>query len=189
MGMRLFLATGTAVLCSALATTHWVPGLSQYGPLNVTRDCSVGMNTLELDMRQALRTLPEFGVFDHLAYRVGQGVVTLSGEVMAPDLRYLAEGVAWTESGVISVNNEIHVLTVSPAENELRKAVFVAIYSDPVLQPYTRTSGGMIHIVVEGHRVILEGEVSSKTDAERALRIACAVAGAAAAVSHLTVCY
>ena len=69
----------------------------------------------------------------------------------------------------------------------MRKAVFVAIYSDPVLRRYTLVSGGTIHIVVEGNRVTLEGEVSSKADQQRAMERAKSVPRVSVVVNHLTV--
>ena len=186
--MRVILLCGAfAALASATDVAHWGPSLSQYAPIGATSVCSLGMNRLEFDVRRQLQMLPFFGPFDHLAFRVDHGIVTLSGQVISPSLRYDAADTLLKEP-VYEVRNEIHVLTVTPAENETRKAVFVALYSDPALSNYAMVPGGAIHIVVEGHRVTLEGEVASKADALRAAQTARAVRGVSAVVNHLGVC-
>jgi hypothetical protein len=147
------------------------------------------MSVMEGVIRSRLDTLWNFGVFDHLAYRVDGDAVTLSGEVVAPDLKFDAEAAMFTTPGVYEVRNQIRVLTVTPAENETRKAVFFAIYSDRWLTPFVLTPGGTIHIVVEGGRVTLEGEVSGRSDAQRAVALAQSAPGVSTVVDHLSVCW
>jgi osmotically-inducible protein OsmY len=48
-------------------------------------------------------------------------------------------------------------------------------------------SGGTIHIVVEGDRVTLEGEVSSATDRQSVANVVKAVQGVSQVANHLTV--
>jgi hypothetical protein len=174
------------ILSCAAAHDQLPPLLSQYAPLSVARQSSFGMNLIELEVRRLVTTLPYFGVFDHIAYRVDGHVVTLSGYVVNPSLRHDAHEVVETIDGVYHVNNEIRLLTVSPAENETRRAAFVAIYADPRMRPYTLVSGGTIHIVVESNRVTLEGDVSSDDDRRRAAALA-ATAPGVVVVNHLTV--
>jgi osmotically-inducible protein OsmY len=173
----------------AAAGAQWPPDLSQYKPLSVARQSSFGQNLLELAIRSRLRAVPHYGVFDRLAYRVEQGNVTLFGQVMRPELRFDAEEVVkeLEVEGVHHVYNEIRFLTVSPPENELRKAVFVAIYTDRGLRPYSLVSGGAIHIVVEGKHVTLDGEVSAEADRQRAAALARSVHGVAAVENQITV--
>lgn len=176
-----------AVFVWATVAHGQAPTLSQYAPLSVSRSSTYFESPTESEIRRLLRAQPFFGVFDHIAYRVDGGIVTLSGEVMHPELRSSAQVVVSTIQGVMYVNNQIRLLTVSPPENQIRKDVFVAIYADPWLRPYSLASGGAIHIVVQGDRVTLEGEVSSGPDRQRAADLAKATRGVSAVVNHLTV--
>lgn len=179
------IATVVILSCGA-AHAQFPPLLSQYAPLSVVRQSSLDMSPVELEVRHLVKTLPYFGVFDHIAYRVDGHVVTLFGHVLHPPLRHDAKEVVESIDGIYHVDNQIQILTVSPAENQTRKAVFVAVYSDPRMRPYTRVSEGTIHIVVVGNRVTLEGEVSSDDDRRRAAALA-ATAQGVVVVNHLTV--
>jgi hypothetical protein len=175
------------LLSCAAAHDQFPPLLSQYAPLSVVRQSSFGMSVEEMAVRRLVTRLPYFGVFDHIAYRVDEHIVTLSGYVLRPSLRRDAEEVVETIDGINRVNNQIQFLTVTPAENEIRKAAFVAIYADPRMRPYTLVrGGGTIHIVVQGNRVTLEGDVSSDDDRRHAAELAARAPGAVV-VNHLIV--
>jgi hypothetical protein len=181
-----------AAMVALCAWAHdWPPALSQYSPLSVARQTSFGMNATELAIRASLQRLPYYGVFDHLSFRVDEHTVTLFGEVIHPELRYDAEVVVKEVvkeiDGVRHVHNQIRFLTVSPAENDIRKAVFIAIYADPSLRPYWLVPGGVIHIVVEGNHVTLEGQLSSERDREWAAERARHVPGVASVTNQMTV--
>jgi hypothetical protein len=171
----------------AAAANQWPPALSQYAPLSVARQSSSGQNGIELEIRNRIRTLPYYGVFDHIEYRVDGDIVTLSGQVVHPELRYDAKAAVHEIPGVRHVHDQIRFLTVSPSENEIRKAVFVAIYADPAFRPYALVSGGAIHIVVEGNHVTLEGEVSSEADRRLAALRASRAHGVFKVSSNITV--
>jgi len=181
-----FLPAVPAILCCAAAQAQLPPELSQYAPLSVSRQSYLGMSSEEIEIRRLVSPLAYFTVFDHIAYRVDGDVVTLSGHVMNPGLRPDAKRVVRDIEGVRHVYNDIHFLTVSPAENQIRKAVFVAIYGDHALLPYT-LNGSTVHIVVEATSVTLEGEVSSERDRQTIAAHAGAVRGVSHVVNHLTV--
>jgi hyperosmotically inducible periplasmic protein len=183
---RILVGSLTAMAVWSAAATQWPPMLSQYSPLSVARESTLGQSSLELLIRRTLRRLPYFGVFDRLAYRVDGNVVTLFGEVMRPELREDAEA-ALREIDGVRVNNQIRFLTVTPAENQIRKAVFVAIYTDRWLRPYSLVPGGVIHIVVEGDHVLLDGEVSAEIDRQWAASLAKAAPGVATVENQITV--
>ncbi len=85
------------------------------------------------DIRRALVTLPWYGVFDDLAFNVNGGTVTLLGQVVKPVLKDDAEHAVKRVEGVTSVVNNIEVLPVSMMDDQLRRAVYRAIYGDPFL--------------------------------------------------------
>ena len=116
--LKAFQATAAVVVLGTVAQDQLLPELSQYAPLSVSREPTLGESSIELEIRRLLRALPYFGTFDHLAYSVHGSAVTLSGQVLNPELRNDAQSVVLTVPGVLHVNNEIRFLKDSPAENE-----------------------------------------------------------------------
>ena len=119
---------------------------------------------LEKEVRHQLVMLPWYSVFDNLAFRVDGDKVTLIGQVTRPTLKSDAEGVVKHIEGVASVKNEIEVLPLSPMDDQLRRAVFRAIYSEAGLNRYAIQAVPTIHIIVKNGNVTLEGVVDSEMD-------------------------
>jgi hyperosmotically inducible periplasmic protein len=164
------------------------PTLSQYAPLNVSRISTFGENIIESAVHRELLNLPFFGVFDHLAFTVDGGTVTLRGQVLIPRLRDDAADVVANIEGVGRVVNLVTLLPDSPADNRIRLAVFTAIYGHRSMSLYaTVGGGGAIHIIVRGGRVSLEGQVGSNADARRAAELASRQPGVVSITSHLAI--
>src|ERR1051326_8520328 len=88
------------------------------------------------EVRHELVMLPYYGVFDNLSYRVDGNTVTLMGQVTRPTLKSDAENVVKRIEGVEKVNNQIHVLPLSPMDDNIRMAVYRAIYGQTGLDRY-----------------------------------------------------
>lgn len=117
------------------------------------------------EVRHRLVMLPYFGVFDDLGFTVNEGTVTLLGEVTQPVLKIDAEKTVKTVEGVTNVVNNIEVLPLSPNDDRIRRAVFRAIYADPVLSTrYGYQAIPSIHIIVKNGNVRLEGVVANEMD-------------------------
>jgi hyperosmotically inducible periplasmic protein len=117
------------------------------------------------EVRHQLVMLPYYGVFDDLAFKVDGGTVTLMGAVTRPVLKSDAENVVKWIEGVTQVVNEIKVLPPSPMDNQIRRAVYRAIYGDPALSTrYAFRAVPSIHIIVDNGRVTLEGVVANEMD-------------------------
>ena len=116
-------------------------------------------------VRHQLVMLPYYGVFDDLAFRLEGGTVTLVGSVVRPTLKSEAENVVKRVEGVTQVINEIKVLPLSPMDDQIRRAVYRAIYGDPALSTrYGYRAVPSIHIIVENGHVTLEGVVANEMD-------------------------
>ena len=116
-------------------------------------------------VRHQLVMLPYYGVFDDLAFKVSSGTVTLLGAVTRPSLKSDAENVVKRIEGVTQVVNEIKVLPPSPMDDQIRRAVYRAIYGDPALSTrYGFRAVPSIHIIVENGHVTLEGVVANEMD-------------------------
>src|SRR5689334_13311148 len=153
----------TALMLTALgATLTNGVGLPQDGKHQ--RNEEKYQERLAKEVRHQLVMLPWYSVFDNLAFRVDGDKVTLMGQVTRPTLKSDAEAVVKRIEGVASVKNEIEVLPLSPMDDQLRRAVYRAIYSEPGLSRYGFQAVASIHIIVKNGNVTLEGIVDNETD-------------------------
>ena len=115
-------------------------------------------------IRKQLVTLPYYGVFDNLAYKVEGGTVTLYGQVVRPSTRTDAARRVAKLAGVERVINNIEVLPLSGFDNSIRYSAYRSIYRTAGLYRYMLGNNPSIHIVVKNGHVSLEGVVSNKGD-------------------------
>jgi hyperosmotically inducible protein len=139
------------------------------------------------EVRHELIMLPYYGVFDNLAYRVDGTKVTLFGQATRPTLKSDAENVVKRIEGVQIVDNEIEVLPLSPNDDQIRRATYRKIYSNPALQRYQLGAVPPIHIIVKNGNVTLVGVVDSETDKNLAGIAANGVSGAFKVTNDLAV--
>ena len=116
------------------------------------------------EVRHELVMLPYYGVFDNLSYRVDGDTVTLLGQVTRPTLKSDAEKAVKDVEGVERVVNEIEVLPLSGADDQIRLAVYRSIYGFEGLNRYGLQAVPPIHIIVKNGNVTLEGVVSNDAD-------------------------
>ena len=119
---------------------------------------------LTREVRHQLLLLPYYSVFDNLMFKVEGDKVTLLGQVVRPTLKSDAEAAVKGIESVASVDNQIEVLPVSPMDDQVRRAVYRAIYSDPGLSKYGWSALPSIHIIVKNGNVTLEGVVDAESD-------------------------
>jgi BON domain-containing protein len=119
---------------------------------------------LTKEVRHVLVMLPYYSVFDNLGYRVEGDKVILEGQVVRPSIKSDAEAAVKGISGVSSVQSNIEVLPPSPMDDQLRRALYRAIYGEPSLSRYGFAAVASIHIIVKNGNVTLEGLVDSEGD-------------------------
>lgn len=159
--IKQIIASGTMVL--ALAAGTMAPVMAKPDPANTD------VQAAQLKkIRKELVTLPYYGVFDNLAFKVEDGTVTLFGQVSRPTLRKDAERVVERVAGVDQVVNRIEVLPLSNFDDQIRLAVYRAVYRQPGLDRLSIQANPPIHIIVKNGNVTLEGVVLNKGDATRA---------------------
>jgi len=143
-----------------------------------TRDAR-RMDALKEEVRHQLVMLPYYSVFDWLQADVRpDGTVTLMGEVTRPTTKDDAESRIKKLEGASRVIDNIEVLPLSPMDNELRIALYRAIYRyDSPLFRYGTQSIPPIHIVVKNGHVALKGVVASQMDSQLAYMAAQSVPG------------
>jgi hyperosmotically inducible protein len=111
-----------------------------------------------------LLLLPYYSVFDNLQFKIDGDKVTLLGQVARPSLKSDAEHAVKSLEGVTKVDNQIEVLPTSPMDDQLRRAVYHAIYGENALWRYGMSALPSIHIIVNNGNVTLEGVVDNDTD-------------------------
>ena len=116
------------------------------------------------DVAGAVRSYPNFTIFDDVRVDVDNGAVTLSGRVTMPHKRAAIEARVARVAGVQSVQNGLKVLPVSNYDAALRYRVAQAIYGDPRFYHYASMANPPIHIIVENGRVTLTGVVNSEVE-------------------------
>jgi hyperosmotically inducible protein len=127
------------------------------------RDAKLEQNLVR-EVRHQLLLLPYYSVFDNLAYKVEGDHVTLEGQVVRPTLKSDAEAAVKSIEAVGSVTNNIEVLPLSPMDDQLRRALYRAIYSEPNLSRYSWSAVAAIHIIVKNGNATLEGVVDNEGD-------------------------
>ena len=138
-------------------------------------------------VRKELVTLPYYGVFDNLEYKVEGDTATLYGQVLNPLTRHDAERRVAKIEGVDHVINNIQVLPVSGVDDSIRAREYRAIFRSGSLYRYAMGSNPSIHIIVKNGNVTLEGVVSNQTDSQLAYIAARGVPGVFSVTNNLRV--
>jgi hyperosmotically inducible protein len=139
------------------------------------------------EVRHELNMIPQFTVFDNLAYRVDGGTVTLYGQVRDAIVKDSAEARVKHLEGVEHVDNQIEILPASFNDDRIRRRVAVAVFNDPRLFNYGIQSVPPIHIIVKNGHVNLEGVVRTQADKDDAFIRANGVPGVFSVENNLQV--
>ena len=136
-------------------------------------------------VRKELVTLPYYGVFDNLAYKVEGDTVTLYGQVVRPSTRSDAARRVARIKGVGRVVNHIEVLPLSGFDDQIRREAYRAIFNTSSLYRYALGANPSIHIVVNRGHLTLEGVVGNRMDRQLAEFAARAVGGVFSVTNNL----
>jgi hyperosmotically inducible periplasmic protein len=166
----------------AIAVTLCAPAL-----LVAQNQNSPAHQRLVKEVRHELVMLPYLGVFDNLEYKVDGNTVTLVGQVTRPTLKSDAESVVKRIEGVEKVDNQIEVLPLSPDDDRIRRATYMALVRNQQLDRYFMQAIAPIRIIVKNGNVTLEGVVANQGDSNMANITAKGVSGAFSVTNHLRV--
>lgn len=136
-------------------------------------------------VRHELVTLPYFGVFDNLAYRVDGATVTLYGQVVRPSTRKDAERRVARIKGVERVVNQIEVLPLSSFDDSVRVNTYRALARTGGLYRYLLGTNPSIRIIVNRGHLTLEGIVAHQGDKNLANVVANGISGAFSVTNNL----
>ena len=172
------------VLLSMLAVSNSWPSATSAQSQEATRRLQ---ERISREVYHELIMIPELTIFDHLAFKVDGGNVTLLGEVRNAFLKDSAEKAVRHIEGVEQIKNEIEVLPASINDDRIRRRVARAIFRDDRLFHYSLGSVPPIHIIVKGGHVTLKGAVNNQVDKDAAGIRANGVSGVFSVTNELEV--
>ena len=138
-------------------------------------------------VRKELASLPYYGVFDNLEYKIEGNTVTLYGQVVKPVTRSDAERRVARLEGVDHVINNIQVLPLSGFDDSIRRREYRSIFGSGSLYRYAMGANPSIHIIVRNGNVTLEGVVANRMDSQLAYMAANRVPGVFSVTNNLRV--
>ena len=166
-----------------------------------------------VDAMRVVYGLRGYTAFDWISGHYQKGTLTLEGFVRTPQLKSEAERTARKTEGIEVVDNKIEVLPTHQGDDDIRLNAYVAIYGSPALERYA--SGGQlsgaainelrdagrfgldgtdvargplaIHIIVNGARILLLGEVRTTGDRQLAAGALRGLPGVLGVVNQLRV--
>lgn len=139
-------------------------------------------------VRLELIKVPNFGVFDNLAFTMeGSDTVLLTGQVMSPVVKSGAEIAMLRVPGIKKVVNNIEVLPLSRMDDEIRLKTYYAVYSNNGFEKYATMAQAPIRIIVDNGHVTLEGVVANKIDKSMAVLSANTVPGVFSVTDNLRI--
>lgn len=185
--MRIHRMLGLPVVLAAVALASPLASATSLQDNAHQRSEGKTQQNLVREVRHQLLLLPYYSVFDNLMFKVDGDKVTLLGQVVRPTLKSDAESAVKGLEGVSAVDNQIEVLPVSPMDDQLRRAVYRAIYGDTVLSRYGWSALPSIHIIIKNGHATLEGVVDSESDKNLANLRANAVPNVFSVTNNLTV--
>ena len=153
---------------------------------------TVGPGNQPLDLsgqvRLELIKVPNFGVFDNLAYSIeGSDTVVLTGQVVSPVVKSGAEIAMLRIPGIKRVENNIEVLPLSRMDDEIRLKTYYAVYSNNGFERYATMALAPVRIIVNNGHVTLEGVVASQIDRNMAVLSANTVPGVFSVTDNLRI--
>lgn len=165
------------------------------------------------DAMRAIYGLRNYTAFDWISARYQRGTLTLEGFVRTPQLKQQAETAARKTPGIEVVNNNLEVLPSHRGDDDIRINAYIAIFGSAALERYApggQLSGAAInelrdtglfglegtdvgrgphaiHIIVNGARVLLLGQVKTTGDRQIAAAALRALPGVLAVTNQLRV--
>ncbi len=139
------------------------------------------------EVHHQLALIPQFTIFDNLAYRVDGGTVTLYGQVRNAIIKDEAQSSIQHLEGVDRVINQIEILPASFNDDRIRRQVARAVFNDPRMANYAIQPVPPIHIIVKNGHVTLKGVVDNPMDKQLAVTRANSVPGVFSVQNNLQV--
>ncbi|MGB2634972.1 MAG: BON domain-containing protein [Candidatus Acidiferrum sp.] len=142
---------------------------------------------LSREIHHQILVLPFYSVFDSIRFTMDGHNVILTGQVLRRNLKEQAEAAVKNMEGIGVVVNKIEILPASPSDDDLRNAIYRAVYEDSTLARYATQDVPPVHIIVNNGAVSLEGSIDSLADKNLAGARAGSVANVGSVKNNLMV--
>lgn len=147
-----------------IAVTLAILALS-FVSVNAQSFSAAGANrALEDQIYKKILRLPYYEVFDHIAFKLSDGTVTLYGKVRNATNKGSAERVVRKLAGVTRVVNNIEVLPLGSFDDTIRRDLYRTISRSGGLSRYLWTVNPSVRLIVDRGHVTLEGFVANRGD-------------------------
>jgi hyperosmotically inducible protein len=125
----------------------------------------ISQSTIERKVFKEILTLPYYGLFDSISYKVDGSTVTLYGKVRNAVNKSDAEGYVKSVKGVTNVINNIEILPLSSFDDTIRyQLVREFSRTGGAFYRYLQGANPSVRIIVDNGHVSLEGFVAKKGD-------------------------
>jgi osmotically-inducible protein OsmY len=128
----------------------------------------VGPQQILAQARHSVLMYPFYTIFDHITLKAEGNRLVVAGEVTHPFMKSDLGNILAGIRGVTYLENDIRVLPVSGMDDQIRVAVAIGIYRDPLFVNYANQANPPIHIVVDHGNVTLYGAVDSNVLRQKA---------------------
>ncbi len=156
--------------------------------INVQAQSFSDTKSIEQKVFKKILSLPYYGVFDNIKFKVDGNTVTLYGKVYSLGVKSGAENVVKKIDGVENVINNIENLPPSSFDNSIRRNIVRSFARDGGnLYSYLREPNPSIRIIVDNGRIALEGYVSNKGDYNLANILANGIPGVFSVENNLVI--
>ena len=141
------------------------------------------------DVNNVLERHVFYTVYDYLAFKVDDGVVTLFGQVTSDfKIESYKKSILKHVKDVKEVKSEMEILPASTVDDTIRYTVAYNIYNDDRMLRYAIANFPKpIHVIVRNGRITLEGVVGSEMDKRLAESIARSIGGVLTVTNNLAV--
>ena len=120
--------------------------------------------TIEQNVYRQIIRLPRYEVFDHIAFSVDGGTVTLYGKVRNAINKSDAKNVVQNIPGVMNVVNNIEILPLGSFDESIRRNLYRTLVNSGGLYRYLYFNNPSVRLIVDNGHVTLEGFVANKGD-------------------------
>ena len=149
---------------------------------------NVPQTVVEQKVFKEILTMPYYGLFDNISFKVDGGTVTLFGKVRNARNKSDAERYVKDVKGVSNVVNNIEILPLSQFDDSIRfQLVREFSRSGGAFYRYLQGTNPSVRIIVDNGHVSLEGYVDSKGDSNLANILANGVPGVFTVENNLVV--
>ncbi len=145
-------------------------------------------SAVEQKVFKEILTMPYYGLFDNISFKVDGNTVTLFGQVRNAINKTDAERYVKDVKGVTNIVNNIEVLPLSSFDDSIRfQLVRTFARSGGAFYRYLQGPNPSVRIIVDNGHVALDGYVDNKGDANLANILANGVPGVFSVKNNLVI--